>query len=302
MVITGRGGRITLVFLAFLLAPLAAGAAGIPLHGADGVDLTLAAPAQRVVSLAPDLAELLYDAGAGATLKGTVEYTDYPAAAQGVPRVGDAFHVDLEKLVALKPDLVLAWEGGTPTPLIAKLRALKLPVLTLGTRELLDIASNLETLGAATGHAAEARAAADRFRAGLAALRARYADRAPLKVFFEISAQPLFTVGGGQSISKLMEVCGGRNVFADLDDLASTVTLESVLARDPQVIATGDGEGDAAARFKEWQRWPDLAATREGNFVVLHDDWVSRATPRLLEGGKQICAALQKIRDKGAPR
>lgn len=291
--------RILYVIFALLsMLPLVAAAAGIHVKGADGVELTLKAPAQRVVSLAPDLAELLYDIGAGDSLQGAVQYTDYPAAAKAVPRVGDAFHVDVEKLVALKPDLVLAWAGGTPEPLIAKLRALRLPVLALGTHELLDIASNMETLGRATGHDDAGQLAADDFRTFLGALRARYASQAPLSVFYEISAQPLFTVGGRQSISKLMEVCGAHNVFADLTDLAPAVTLEAVLARDPQVIVTGDGEGDALERFKDWQRWPELAATRAGNFVVLNDDWVSRATPRLLNAGKQLCQALEKIREK----
>jgi len=288
------------VLLLFALLPLAAQAADIHLKGADGVGLTLSSPARRVVSLAPDLAELLYGIGAGSTLQGAVEYTDYPDAAKKVPRVGDAFHVDTEKLLTLKPDLVLVWEGGTPKPLIDKLRSLKLPVLAIGTHELLDIASNMETLGIATGHGEVAQLAAEDFRTRLGALRSRYADQAPLTVFYEISAQPLFTVGGGQSISRLMEVCGGRNVFADLTELGPAVSLESVLARDPQVIVSGDGEGDTAQRFKDWQRWPKLAATREGNFVTLDDDWISRSTPRLLDAGKQLCEALQKIRDKRA--
>jgi len=162
----------------------------------------------------------------------------------------------------------------------------------------LDIATNMETLGLATGHAGASQLAADDFRTFLGALRARYANQAPLQAFYEISAQPLFTVGGSQSISKLMEVCGAHNVFADLSDLAPAVTLESVLARDPEVIITGDGEGDTAARFKDWQRWPNLKAVKLGNFVVLDDDWVSRSTPRLLNAGKQLCEALQKIRGK----
>lgn len=275
-------------------------AADIHIKGADGVELTLATPAQRVVALAPDLSELMYDVGAGDALKGVVDYSDYPAAAKQLPHVGDAFHVDMEKLLALKPDLVLVWEGGTPQPLIEKLRALKLPVLAIGTHELPDIASNLETLGLVTGHANGGQLAAQDFRTRLGALRHGYADQATLRVFYEISAQPLFTVGGGQSISRLMEVCGGRNIFADLTALAPTVSLEAVLARDPQVIATGNGEGDEQQRFKDWQRWPDLTAAKQRNFIVLNDDWISRSTPRLLDAGKQLCEALQKIRDRQA--
>jgi iron complex transport system substrate-binding protein len=275
-------------------------AADIHVKGADGVELTLATPAQRVVALAPELSELMYDVGAGDALKGVVDYSDYPAAAKQLPHVGDAFHVDMEKLLALKPDLVLVWEGGTPQPLIEKLRALKLPVLAIGTHELPDIASNLETLGLVTGHANGGQLAAQDFRTRLGALRHGYADQATLRMFYEISAQPLFTVGGGQSISRLMEVCGGRNIFADLTALAPTVSLEAVLARDPQVIATGNGEGDEQQRFKDWQRWPDLTAAKQRNFIVLNDDWISRSTPRLLDAGKQLCEALQKIRDRQA--
>lgn len=285
---------------ASLLVALPAFAADIHIKGDDGVEVMLHAPATRVVSLAPDMAELLYDVGAGATLQGTVEYSDYPAAAKQVPRVGDAYHVNIEKVLALQPDLVLAWHGGTPQPLIEKLRSLGLNVLDLGTHDLPDIAANLTVLGEATGHATDADLAAEDFRTRLNALRHAYASAVPLRVFYEISAQPLFTVGGTQGISRLIEVCGGRNVFADLSELAPAVNLEAVLARDPEVIATGDGEGDVQQRFRDWQRWPKLAATREGNFVVLDDDWVSRSTPRLLDAGKQLCEALQKIRDKRA--
>ena len=289
--------RRTIAFFIFLaLAPLSVSAADIHLKGADGVEVVLAEPAERVVSLAPDLAELLADAGAAATLKGTVEYSDYPAEVKQVPRVGDAFHVDTERVVALKPDLVLAWEGGTPKALIGRLRELTLPVLAVGTHELLDIATNLELLGLATGHADAGQLAAEDFRTRLGALRTRYSSEPSIRVFYEISAQPLFTVGGSQSISRLIQVCGGVNIFADLSELAPAVSLEAVLARDPEVIVSGDGEGDTVQRFKYWQRWPKLAAVREDNFISVNDDWISRSTPRLLDAGKQLCEALETAR------
>lgn len=289
----------TPVFVTLLaLTPFSAFAADIHLKGADGVEVVLAKPAERVVSLAPDLAELLADVGAGATLKGTVEYSDYPADVKQVPRVGDAFHVDTERVVALKPDLVLAWEGGTPRALIDRLRELKLPVLAIGTHELLDIAANLETLGVATGHGDAGQLAAEDFRTRLGALRTRYASEPAIRVFYEISARPLFTVGGTQSISRLIQVCGGINIFADLSELAPSVSLETVLARDPEAIVSGDGEGDTAQRFKYWQRWPKLSAVRGDNFIAVNDDWISRSTPRLLDAGKQLCEALEKARER----
>jgi iron complex transport system substrate-binding protein len=295
-----RVSKSSLLASLLIALPLPALAADMHIKGDDGVEIVLHKPAVRVVSLAPDMAELLYDVGAGSALQGTVEYSDYPAAAKQVPRVGDAFHVNIEKVLALEPDLVLAWQGGTPQALIDKLRGLGLNVLDLGTHELPDIAANLTVLGEATGHATGANLAAEDFRTRLNALRKTYAGAAPLRVFYEISDKPLFTVGGAQSISRLMEVCGGRNVFADLSDLAPAVNLEAVLARDPEVIVTGNGEGDEQQRFQDWQRWPKLAATREGNFVVLNDDWVSRSTPRLLDAGKQLCEALQAVRDRHA--
>ena len=188
------------VFVLVLLAllPLAATAA-IRLTDDTGRIIVLAAPAARIVSLAPDLTELVYDAGAGRTLVGTVSYSHYPPVARKLPRVGDAFSVDLERLLALRPDLVLAWAGGTPQFLIERLRALKLPVLVIGTRRLVDIAHNLELIGRATGHERQAQAAAQTFLAGLAKLRGEYASRKPLRVFYEISATPLYTSVAGRS-------------------------------------------------------------------------------------------------------
>jgi len=270
--------------------------AEVQLKGADGVALTLKAPAQRVISLAPDFSELMFDVGAGGTLVGTVEYSDYPEAAKKVPRIGDGFHVDVEKVLALKPDLILAWQGGTPQALTDKLRSLKLPVLAIGTHELKDIANNLETLGKATGHDVEARQAAEGFRARVAALQGRYAQAAPIRVFYEVQTEPLFTVGGAQIISRLMQVCGGRNIFANLSELGPAVGVEAVLARDPQAIITGDGEQDLAQRLKEWQQWPQLSAVRYQNLYVMNDDWISRSTPRLLDAGKQLCEDLDKAR------
>ena len=272
--------------------------AALRLTGSDGQSVTLAAPAARIVSLAPDLTELAYDVGAGGAILATVEYSDYPAEAKTLPRVGDAFHVDVEKVLALKPDLVLVWQGGTPPTLIARLRGLKLPVLAIGTNDLTDIAANLELLGKATGHGTEAAKAARAFRDGLSALDDRYGKTVPLRVFYEVSEEPLFTIGGKQSISRLMAVCGGQNIFGDLDALGPSVGMEAVLARDPQAIVSGDGEGDVQLRFKTWQRWPQLSAVRYGNFIAVNDDWVSRATPRVLDAGKQLCEAFEKARAK----
>ncbi|MHB8404887.1 MAG: cobalamin-binding protein [Gammaproteobacteria bacterium] len=278
------------------MLPFAASAA-ITVTGADNQTITLAAPARRIVSLAPDLTELAYAAGAGADMVGTSTYSNYPAAAKKLPRIGDAFRVDLERLLALRPDLVLAWQGGTPQFLIERLRALKLQVLVIGTRQLRDIAHNLELIGQVTGHEAEAHAAAQKFLEGLETLRRQYAGRAPVRVFYEISSMPLYTVGGRQSISRMIELCGGRNIFSDLTVLAAPVSLETVLARNPQAVVTGSDKG-VAARLRAWQRWPQISAVRTGSLFSIFGDLLARATPRILQGGKQLCEDLEETRER----
>ena len=279
---------------ALLLLPLLARAA-IPLAGADGHTLVLAKPATRIVSLAPDLTELVYAVGAGGTLVGTSRYSDYPAAAKTLPRIGDAFALDIERIVALQPDLVLAWQSGTPASAIERLRTLHLPVLVIGTHQLADIAANLELLGRATGHEAGAHVAVQAFLGKLERLRREYAGRKPVRVFYEISAAPLYTIGGSQLISRMIELCGGRNIFADLKAPAADISLGSILVRDPQAIVTGSDPG-AAARLKEWQRWPQISAVKAGSLFSISSDLLARATPRILQGGQQLCEDLDRVR------
>lgn len=286
------------IFAGVLLSVLSATAsAAITINGADHYSLTLAAPAQRIVSLAPDLTELAYDAGAGKQMVGADSYSNYPPAAKQLPRIGDAFRVDLERLVALKPDLILAWQGGTPASVIERLRSLGLNVLVIGFGQLTNIAKNLELIGQITGHTAEAHAAAKQFLDGLDGLHQQYAGRAPVRVFYEISTSPLYTIGGRQIISHMIELCGGRNIFGDLKELAAPISLEAVLARDPQAIVTGSDEG-AAARLKEWQRWPQISAVHTDSLFSISSDLLARATPRILQGGKQLCEDLEKARER----
>lgn len=286
--------RVWLLLAGLLVTlPLLAQAA-VTVTGADGRVLRLAAPATRIVSLAPDLTELSFDVGAGAALVGVSRYSDHPAAAKKLPRVGDAFQFDIERIVALQPDLVLAWQTGTPDAAIQRLRALKLPVLVIGARHLADIAANLELLGKVTGHEARAQVAVGQFLAGLRQLRDRYAADRPVRVFYEISATPIYTVGGSQLISSAIEVCGGRNIFAGLKSPAAAVSLGSILERNPQAIVTGSGPG-AAVRLEAWRRWPDMSAVSHGNLFTVSEALVS-ATPRLLEASAQLCEDLEQAR------
>lgn len=253
----------------------------------------LAAPAQRIVTLAPHLAELVYAAGAGERLVGTVEWSDYPPEAGTLPRVGDAFRLDLEALAALEPDLLLGWQGGNPDHLLEQLGQRGYRVVALAPQRLDDIGAQLVEIGRLAGTPGPAEAAAARFRAGLAALRAAQAGKSRVRVFYQVSWRPLYTVGGRQLISEVLALCGGHNIFADLGELAPAVSMEAVIARDPEVILAAEVQ---QAELTEWRRWPAVTAVARGHLYAVDGDLVVRPSPRILEGTRQVCERLDRAR------
>jgi iron complex transport system substrate-binding protein len=253
------------------------------------------ARAPRLLSLAPGLTEIAYAAGAGPLLVGTVEYSDFPAAARHVPRVGNAWRVDLERVLALRPDVVLAWPTGTPAATIAQLRRLGLDVVEVPTQRLADVPAALRQVGRIAGTDASAEAAARAFEVRIARQRTRYASRPALSVFIEIDDEPVYTVNGHHVISEIVALCGGRNVFAGLPQLAPPVATEAVLAADPQVIVTTDDT--IADPLALWSRWPRMRAVRQQTVYRVSGDLVTRASPRLADGVDATCQALDRARE-----
>jgi len=279
--------RLAAVALALLVAGAGASRADEPADAA-------ALPAQRIVTLSPDLTELVYTAGAGPNLVGAIEHSDYPPAARELPRVGDAYGLDFERIGALHPDLILAWDGGTPERWIERLRELGYRVVPLGAHRLEDVARELEEIGRLSGHEDLAQSAASTFLEQLRALRAQYAGADVLTVFFQISRQPLYTIGGPHAITAMIELCGGRNIFEDLPSLAADVAPEAVLGRNPDVIIAGDDEGAGALDL--WRSWPALTAVAHEDLYVVPAELVTRSSTRLLEGAAELCKALQQAR------
>ncbi len=282
--------------LAVLLLVAAAPALAVEAVDILGDDIQLARPAQRIVSLAPHITELLFAAGVGAHIVGADAWSDYPPAARNIPRIGDSSRIDLERVLALKPDLVVAWDSGNPHADIAQLRRLGIPVFISEPRHLQDIADDLRKLGRLTGSDATAAVAAQDFETRLDNLRAEYAGQRPLRVFYQISAHPLMTVNGAHLISAVLALCGGRNIFADLAPLAPTVATEAVLGADPDVIIAGTWQGEPDTAFDTWKRWPQLSAVRHGRLYSVPADDLHRATPRLLDGAQRVCTLLQQAR------
>jgi len=282
-----------------LATPLATpNATPIALRDDTGREIRLAAPARRIVSLAPHVTENLYAAGAGPALVGAVDYSDYPPAAKRLPRVGGYNRLDLEAILKLAPDLVIAWESGNAPAQVDKLRALGVPVFVTQPNTMDDVARQLEQFGRLAGSETTARAAAAALRQRLTRLKADYQQRPKVKVFYQIWKEPLMTVGRPQIISRAIDLCGGENIFGHLDQMAPTVSLEAVLAANPEaIVATGMGEA-RPEWLDDWKRWPRLLAVQRGNLFHIDPDIMQRHTPRLLDGTEALCRALETARKR----
>jgi iron complex transport system substrate-binding protein len=264
----------------------------------SGTKVRLAAPARRIVSLAPHITETLFAAGAGDRIVGAVDYSDYPEAAKKLPRVGGYSKLDLEAVAALKPDLAIGWASGNAPAHIEKLRSLGIPVFLVQPERIDDVAGNLERYGELAGTTTAARTAAAAFRDRLRELRSRYGTRPPVRTFYQIWKQPLMTVGGGQVISDVIQLCGGVNIFADLKPLAPTVTAESVIAADPEVIVAS-GMGESRPEWvDDWRQWRTMTAVQRDNLFFIPPDLIQRHTPRLAEGAARLCAQLETARER----
>ena len=257
-------------------------------------------PAPRIVSLSPHITELLFAAGAGAQVVGVDDSSDYPPAALHIPKLGEAATLDIEKLLSLKPTLVIVWETGTPARRRLELERLNLHVVVTEQRHLEDVGSILMDFGRLAGTESTAAEAARRYGAELAGLRARYAGRPRLRVFYQVWDRPLYTLSGEHVVSEVISLCGGDNVFAQLSTLAPAIDREAVLTRDPDVILIGASGAEGARQAAEWTRFRSLQAVRKHHIFTVNPSLVGRMAPRILEGVQEVCASLELARDDRA--
>ncbi|MFQ5633746.1 MAG: cobalamin-binding protein [Gammaproteobacteria bacterium] len=258
--------------------------------------VTAAEPARRIISLSPHLTELVYSAGAGERLVGVVEYSDYPPAASSLPRVGDSFRLDFEAIVGLAPDLILAWRSGTPADVRDRLRVMGFRVVSLDASGLDDIGQQIRDIGELAGTSAIARAAADAYSQRLGRLRAQYRDADIVDVFYQVSAQPLFTISGRHVISEAMAVCKGRNVFEDIQGLSPAVSLEAVIVAEPDAIVAGHDALTSDGLAAQWAAWKSIPAVRSGSLFTIDADWMTRPTTRILDAIQVLCTHLDRAR------
>ena len=274
----------------------------LPAHAAvrqvddRGKVVALVKPAARIISLAPHITELVFAVGAGDKLVGVSSYSDYPPAAKRIGVIGDGGKIDLERVVELRPDLVIAWQSGNHISDITQLERLGIPVFVTEPRRLGDISKLLRTFGQLTGSVEQAEQSAAAFEKIRDALASRYSNAAPVSVFYEIWHQPLMTVNSDHMISDVIRLCGGRNIFEAVHVLTPTVSMESVLAADPQVIIASGALYQDEAVWQDWQRFKQLRAVKHHHLFSIHPDLIQRQTPRILQGAELMCRQLAQVR------
>ncbi|MBR7777021.1 cobalamin-binding protein [Undibacterium rugosum] len=257
--------------------------------------VTLDKPAQRIISLAPHATELLFQAGAGKSMVAVSDYSDYPDAARQLPSVGNVFALDLERIVAYKPDLIVIWGTGNAKNLANQLRNSKLNVFESEPRDYDMVATSIERLAHLAGTDAQGKAAAAQFRERLTQLRKRYqSDTKPVSVFYQVWQKPLMTLNDTHMVSAAIRLCGGRNVFAELKEISPSISLEAVLAANPDAIISA---GDSPDKLREqWKPYAILNAVKKNHIYTVKGDWLNRAGPRILEGTEALCKAIASAR------
>jgi len=262
------------------------------------VEVCLDQPAKRIATLSPGATELAFAAGAGDKVVAVVNYSDYPEAALKLPLVGNHTRIDLEALLALKPDLVITWRTGNPPAQMEMLRALGLPMFAIEPRTFEGVSKVIEQLSTLAGTEQEGFAEAERFRKGIAKIAEQYRDAEPVPVFYQVWQTPLMTINDDHLIGKVVQLCGGVNVFGDMPRLVPRISAEVVLEADPHAIITGSVEGIEDNQLDRWKSYTGMTAVAKNNLFFVPASPISRPTPRLLEASRDICERLDVARER----
>lgn len=264
------------------------------------VTLCVAFPVQaqvkRIISLAPHATELAFAAGLGDKLVAVSEYSDYPAQALKLEKVANYQGLNIERILTLKPDLVIAWPAGNPAKELDKLKQLGLTIYTTKTQKLDDIANNIEALSQFADDPGIGQQAARDFRQSLITLKQSYGSQSKVRYFYQLSEKPIITLAKGSWPSEVFEFCGGENIFANSASPYPQVGIEQVLLAKPDVIFTSE---HAIRNGTMWQKWQQqLPAVQNGFVWALTSDWLNRPTPRTLQAIEEVCEYFSVVRQK----
>lgn len=290
----GIVSRLSALLSLWLL--LCAAHADIRVVDDTGYELVMKQPARRVVSLAPELTESLFAVGAGELIIATVEYSDYPEEALAITRIGAFHQLNVESVVSVRPDLVVASYSGNGGEVIDRLRAVGVKVYASEPRQLDDIAVSLRNLAVLTTGDPAASAAADRFQKRLEELRASYGYSAPVTVLYQVWNDPLMTINDRNLIAEIIRLCGGVNAFGNAPTTMPVINIEAVLKADPHVIVASGMAEERPDWLDRWRRWPSLRAARNGHLYFIPPSLLQRYSVRILDGAERMCEFLEEVR------
>lgn len=260
-----------------------------------GNNVILPQPAQRIVTLAPHLTELLFSLEAGERIIATVDYSDYPAAALSIPRIGGAEDISAEVILALQPDLVVAWDKGSPAEVLALLESLDVVVYRASSQAIIGVAKTLLDLAVLTEKTPIATPLVEQFKDDVAKLKNRYQGKAPVSVFYQLWSEPLMTANKQQMINEMITLCGGSNLFSEQLEVVPQTNVESILVLNPDVILAPE-QGTPPGWRQRWQAWPEITAVKGQHLYSLNADLINRPTLRSVEGLAQVCQLLDRVR------
>ena len=285
--------RVLMIILAWLSVVTAA---EVVVVDDNGQQIKLAVPAKRIVSLAPNITEVLFHIGAGEKIVGADEYSNYPEEAKDILRVNNHAAANYELILSLEPDLVIALQSGNGNKIIDPLRKLGIPVFVVETNKMDAIPSLFRRFGKLSGHGDQAEQRAHEFSRRLQELRAAQAGKSVIKVFYQIWDEPLITLNGEHMVSDIINLCGGVNVFSDAIPLVPYVNIETVVAADPEVIIAGGSREERPAWFESWQKWSGISAVINQHIYLIPSDLMQRHSARILDGMELMCAHLDSAR------
>ena len=262
----------------------------------DGNAVTVTKPALRVIAMAPHVTELLFAAGGSERIIGAVSYSDYPEAAKKLPHIGSNRQIDMERVIAMKPDLIVVWMHGSSERQIDQLRELGIPIFHSEPRRLDDIAGSLVKLGKLMGTETVANAAAAELRQKLASLTSQYANRPPVRLFYQVWDKPLYTLNGSHIVSDAVRLCGGVNIFDKMRVTAPVVSVEAVLQEDPEAIFSSAERSETDGGVNLWKPFPSMTAVKRGNLFRIDGNLLNRSGPRMIAGTAAMCEKLDQAR------
>jgi len=253
-------------------------------------------PAKRIIALSPHAVEMLFAIGAGDKIVATLEYADYPEQALKIPRIGNYAGIQIERLLELKPDLVIGWKGGNKTSDLEKIKSLGIDVVYTQPQSIQDIISDLEKFGQLTEQQEQAQSVIDNMQKRYQLIRQTYQNKSPINVFYQLWHDPLQSVGADSWIESLIHDCGGSNIYRQASTPYPMVSMESVLVKNPQVIIIPHHSGSEVEKRIYWSKWPEISAVKAENIFTINGDLLHRFTPRSLDGLELMCEKINQGR------